>query len=232
MFFVKNSSADTIFPFTTLVNTRSPTSPIFLASLASENIINEVFGKNITIQTSNHPLPRTFQQSQLNNTISGFFASFIFSIALAFKFASIIAFIVKEREDRSKHQQVVSGMSITAYWVSNFVYDFILYMIVAVITVGIAKGLGVSALTDGDAYAATWMLFIFYGLSYISFTYIFAFYYKDYGSAQAAYYFITFVAGALLPILTFLLRILGESSNPVGRGIAWFLRLYPSFAFG
>ena len=42
----------------------------------------------------------------------------------------------------------------------------------------------------------------------------------------------TFIVGGMLPILTFLLRILGSSSNPVGRGIAWILRLYPSFAFG
>lgn len=169
---------------------------------------------------------------ELNNTISGFFASFVFSIALAFKFASIISFIVKEREDRSKHQQIVSGMSITAYWVSNFVYDLILYLLVAVITIGIAKGMNISSITEGRAYAATWMLFIFYGISYISFTYIAAFYFRDYGNAQAAYYFITLVAGGMLPILTFLLRILGEGSNPVGRGLAWVLRLYPSFAFG
>ena len=92
-------------------------------------------------------MPRTFQQLQINNTISGFFASFIFSIALAFKFASIISFIVKEREDRSKHQQIVSGMSITAYWTANFVFDFILYFIVAAIAIGIAKAMDIASIT-------------------------------------------------------------------------------------
>jgi ATP-binding cassette subfamily A (ABC1) protein 3 len=123
-------------------------------------------------------------------------------------------------------------MSITAYWVANFVYDYILFIFVGFITIGIAKALSIASLTDGDAFAATWMLFIFYGLSYIPLTYIFAFYYKDYGNAQAAYYFITFVAGGLLPLLTYLLRFLGEGSNKVGRGIAWPLRLFPPFAFG
>ena len=177
-------------------------------------------------------MPRTNQQLQINNTISGFFASFIFSIALAFKFASIIAFIVKERVDRSKHQQIVSGMSITAYWTANFVYDFILYLIIAAITIGIAKAMSIESLTSGSAFGATWMIFIFYGLSYISFTYIFGFIYHDYGNAQAAYYFITFVAGGMIPLLTLLLRILSESSNPIGRGISWVFRLYPAFAFG
>jgi hypothetical protein len=123
-------------------------------------------------------------------------------------------------------------MRISAYWISNFIYDYLLYAIIAIIAIGVCKGLQVSSLTDGDAFTATCLLFFLYGLAYISFTYIFAFLFKDYGNAQAGYYFITFVIGGLLPILTFLLRFLSRSSNPLGRGLAWFLRLHPSFAFG
>jgi ATP-binding cassette, subfamily A (ABC1), member 3 len=235
IFFVSttpSSGGNTFYQYTTLVNTRSPTSPFVLENLATETILNQVLTKAVTIQMTNYPMPRTNQQLQINNTISGFFAAFIFNIALAFKFASIISFIVKERVDRSKHQQIVSGMNVSAYWIANFVYDYILYLIVAIITIAIAKGLGIESLTTGTAYAATWLLFIFYGISYINFTYICAFYYHDYGNAQAAYSVITFLTGGMLPLLTFLLRILGSGSNSIGRGIAWVLRLYPSFAFG
>jgi hypothetical protein len=64
IFFMQSSSvsgSNTIYTYNTLVNTRSPTSPIFLGSLASETIINQQFSKSITIQTSNAPLPRTNQ---------------------------------------------------------------------------------------------------------------------------------------------------------------------------
>jgi hypothetical protein len=37
-------------------------------------------------------------------------------------------------------------MSITAYWIANFVYDFILYFFVAAITIAIAKGMDITAL--------------------------------------------------------------------------------------
>lgn len=37
-------------------------------------------------------------------------------------------------------------MSIAAYWTANFVYDFILYLIVAIVTIGIAKGMEISSL--------------------------------------------------------------------------------------
>jgi hypothetical protein len=39
----------------------------------------------------------TQQQLQVNNTISGLFGALIFSIALAFKFTSVVSFVVKER---------------------------------------------------------------------------------------------------------------------------------------
>jgi len=153
-------------------------------------------------------------------------------MALSFKFASIIAFIVKEREDRVKHQQLISGMKLASYWFANFIYDYLLYLIVAIAALIITKVLDIVSLTTGDAYASTWILFIFFGIAYIWFTYLFAFLFKDYGNAQAGYYFLTFVSGGMLPLLPLFLRTLSTDTNAVGRGIAWILRLYPAFAFG
>ena len=114
----------------------------------------------------------------LNSTISGFLGAFVFTLALSFKFASIIAFIVKEREDRVKHQQIVSGMKLSAYWFANFIYDYLLYLVVAIPSVILCKVLDVTALVTGNAETATWLLFFSYGLAYIPFTYIIAFTYK------------------------------------------------------
>lgn len=64
-------------------------------TLGAETYINEFANKNISIYINNYPFPRTYKQLEINNTISGFFGALIFSLALAFKFASIVAFIVK-----------------------------------------------------------------------------------------------------------------------------------------
>lgn len=226
------SSGKNYHRISSLVNTRGPTSFYFLQTLAAQSYINTQFGKSITIDLVNYPMPRTYSQLQLNNTISGFFGSFIFSLALAFKFSSIIAFIVKEREDKSKHQQIVSGMKVSSYWLANFVYDYVTYAIVAIISCGLIIALKVNGFSDSDAINQTWTLFMLYGLAYIPFTYIFSNLFKEYGSAQAAFYFITFLLGGLLPILTFILRIVSDTANPVGRGLAWFFRIFPSFSFG
>jgi len=123
-------------------------------------------------------------------------------------------------------------MKLSSYWFANFVYDYILYAVVAVVSALVCLALDVGSLTDGDAYGATWMLFMFYGTAYIWLTYVFAFLFKDYGAAQAGYFFLTFVVGGLIPILILVLRALNENTRRFGKGIAWILRIHPSFAFG
>ena len=48
---------------------------------------------------------------------------FIVSIALALIPCVIISFIIKEREQQLKHMQMISGVSLPAYWASNLISD-------------------------------------------------------------------------------------------------------------
>jgi len=123
-------------------------------------------------------------------------------------------------------------MKISSYWFANFVYDFILYAILAAVALVLVKVLDITSMVADGAFGAVCVLFIFYGIAYIWFTYIFAFVFKDYGNAQAGYFFMTYLSGGMLPLLPMLLRILSTNTNLYGRLMAWVLRLYPSFAFG
>jgi len=100
-------------------------------------------------------------------------------------------------------------MNIIAYWLGNFIYDYILYLFLAVFSFLMCLALSADAFI-GDAFAVTVTTFIIYGLAYIPFTYIFAYLFKDYGSAQAGFYFFTFVIGGLLSIIVLVLRLLED----------------------
>lgn len=225
------SNGYTIYNFTSIVNTRIPTSIFFLQNLAAETYINQIQSSNISITMINAPFPQTYQNLQVSNSISGFLGTLIFAIAFSFKFSSIISFIVKEKEDRSKHQQIVSGMNIYSYWFGNFIYDYFLYMILAVFSVAMCYVLNVSAYI-GSAYLSICILFTVYGLAYIPFTYMFSFVFKDYGNAQAVFYFFTFVVGGLISTVLLVLRMLGGNIQMVGSYITWVIRLLPSYCFG
>lgn len=93
--FLSNSGIPNLYKYNALINTKSPSTVLLIPNAVAQSLINTMIVTPITITATNSPLPRTYQNLQLNNTISGFLGSFIFSIALAFKFASIISFIVK-----------------------------------------------------------------------------------------------------------------------------------------
>jgi hypothetical protein len=38
--------------------------------------------------------------------------------------------------------------------------------------------------------------------------------------------------GGMLPVLTFVMRLIGVSSSKIGRYISWGLRILPAFSFG
>jgi ATP-binding cassette subfamily A (ABC1) protein 3 len=123
-------------------------------------------------------------------------------------------------------------MSIYSYWIGNFIFDYTLYVIVAIFGAGMCEAFGISSLTSGDANTATWILFIIYGFANIPFTYIVSFVFSDYGNAQAGFYFFNFVAGGILSVVILLLRFIGSATSSIGRGIAWPLRFIPAYSFG
>ena len=56
--------------------------------------------------------------------------------------------------------------------------------------------------------------------------------FKDYGNAQAGFYFFTFVSGGLISTVMLLLRFIGGTAGNVGFYITWVLRVVPAFSFG
>lgn len=94
------------------------------------------------------------------------------------------------------------------------------------------KALDIETLTKDDAYLATSLLFVLYGVTNILLTYLLAYLFKDYGNAQGVVYFFNFVGGGIAPIIILVLRWIDQNSNVTGRGLAWLLRIIPSFSFG
>lgn len=85
---------------------------------------------------------------------------------------------------------------------------------------------------NGSAFTATCLIFLFFGLANIPFTYILGYLFKDYGNAQGVIYFFNFVSGGIVTIIILILRWISDGSNKVSRGLAWPLRMIPSFSFG
>ena len=127
-------------------------------------------------------------------------------------------------------------MNIYSYWIGNFIYDYFMYLIVAVFTACMCSVFNIQSLIAGDALGATWAIILLFGLSNLPLTYIASFLFKDYSSAQSGVYFFNFISGGILATLALVLRTVVTDSNAsagnIARGIAWVLRFIPAFSFG
>jgi ATP-binding cassette subfamily A (ABC1) protein 3 len=75
---------------------------------------------------------------------NGAFIVFVVSIGFALIPAAIISFIVNEREKNLKHMQLISGMNLSAYWISNMFFDIVKGVIPSGIVIGLFYAFKVS----------------------------------------------------------------------------------------
>ena len=91
-----------------------------------QSVLSTAFGTEDTpfvfnTETAPFPVFQLFESRVASGKALDF--QFIVSIALALIPCVIISFIIKEREQQLKHMQMISGVSMPAYWASNLISD-------------------------------------------------------------------------------------------------------------
>ena len=219
------------YSYSVLVNTTYQEAAPFSVNQMNNELLKYATGdSNLNIKTTFLPLPHTNAVKSFQDLYTGLIAGFIFSIGMSFIPATIIAFIVIEREKQIRHQQMVSGMSLLAYWVSNYVMNLVEHLIPAIFSCLLVKWFSVKAWTSDDSYGVVWSVFILFGFAVIPFVYLLSFLFKDYGTAKTAAYFINFLSGFILSMFITVLRII-KSSAETARILHYFCRLLPGFTF-
>ena len=156
-----------------------------------------------TITTWNNPLPQTAKVQGVIDGVSALQAVLFIMIAFSFVPGGIVVFIVREKEahHNSKHQQMVSGTSIPAYWLSSYAWDLSIYMLPLVLSMVVIRAVDVSTFTTGDAFFACFVLLLGYGWAICPFTYLASFMYDKHTKAQIfTVLFNVFLVGIRFPI--------------------------------
>ena len=92
-------------------------------------------------------------------------------MALAMIPTTIISFIIKEREQQLKHMQLVSGVSLAAYWVSNVISDMLKTYLPILLMIGLSFAFELS-------YEGVWEFLLLYPITIVPFTYFTSLYFK------------------------------------------------------
>jgi len=96
---------------------------------------------------------------------------------------------------------LISGMSLSAYWISNIIFDVIKALIPCMIVLAFMKIYGL-------LYPNIWLSFLLYPLAITPFTYATSFLFAKETIAQTFTIFLHFVFGGIGPILTVVLRLI------------------------
>lgn len=119
------------------------------------------------ITTINHPMNQTNNYLSTEYLLQGsdVLISIFTIVAMSFVNASFVIFLVYERGNKSLHLQFLMGLNPFIYWIMNFLWDMINYMLPASCVIIIFKVFDVPAYVEGNNYPAVILLFLFYGWS-------------------------------------------------------------------
>ena len=111
---------------------------------------------------------------------------------------AIVSFIVLERVENLRHMQIISGMQLPAYWISNMIADMIkLYIPIILIIL-------LSIVFDSN-YDGVWVLYLLLPPALVPWTYVSSFLFSKDGTAQIITLFMNYLVCCLFGILVFVL---------------------------
>ncbi|KAG9457355.1 hypothetical protein H6P81_001863 [Aristolochia fimbriata] len=186
--------------------------------------------QDMMIKTQNHPLPMTKTQHSQHHDLDAFSAAIIISIAFSFIPASFAVSIVKEREVRAKHQQLLSGVSILSYWFSTYAWDFISYLFPTSFAILLLHIFGLEQFIGSGCLLPTIIIFLGYGLAVAASTYCLTFFFLDHSVAQNAILLVHFFTGLVLMVISFIMGLI-PSTKSINSVLKNIFRLSPGFCF-
>jgi ABC-type Na+ transport system ATPase subunit NatA len=196
-------------------------------------ITNSMNAGRGSITLHNHPFPPTASAQALVDSIASLQAVLFILIAFAFVPGGVVVFVVREKESQhnSKHQQMVSGVRIPAYWISNYAWDSALYMVPLGFSMLIIKLVDLHSFTEPSAYRACFVLLLGFGWSIAPFTYCISFLYSSHTRAQIFTVLFNIFLGMALMITHYVMSLIPDTQD-LNTSLLPFYRLSPAFCLG
>uniref|UniRef100_A0A8C6T834 ATP-binding cassette, sub-family A (ABC1), member 12 n=1 Tax=Neogobius melanostomus TaxID=47308 RepID=A0A8C6T834_9GOBI len=150
--------------------------------------------------------------------------------------ASFAIYEVNEYHSGSKRLQHIAGISEPFYWIVNFFYDMVMYLIPVTLTLGVIAAFQVPAFTDRQNLGAVAMLLVLFGFSTFPWMYLLSSVFKDTEMA-----FITFVCinlflsvNTIIPtsILYFMRQMTYHNTEVIFDRLSYAFLIFPQFNFG
>lgn len=217
--------------YTNFVNSTANMIPYISQNVISDSILKSITTKDAYIKMSFNPLPITSGIKDLQSLIAGFLITMLISLAYTFFASNLILFLIKERENNAKHQQLISGMSLYSYWLSNYIVDYIIYIVTSLIIFALFFIFGATFLTDGDYKGVCLLLFFLNGFALLGFVYIISFAFKKPSNGQIIVFIFNYISSFILLLTIFALKYNSSTMDLTTNILEYIVMIIPSFSF-
>ena len=168
----------------------------------------------------NHPMNFTktqFFDQIAQRVIIDLFVAICIIFALSFIPASFLVFLLEERENHSKRLQFVSGVKPYIYWISNFIWDMINYIVPCFLCILIFVIFNVEAYMSKENFPFLILLMLLYGWSCIPLMYPLNYLFKVPSTAFVSTSSLNVFIGIVTTMTTSILDQLSNVEPDLGR---------------
>uniref|UniRef100_A0A8C3HPH6 ATP binding cassette subfamily A member 12 n=1 Tax=Chrysemys picta bellii TaxID=8478 RepID=A0A8C3HPH6_CHRPI len=161
--------------------------PAYLNSL-NNFILRANMPKNESSKYGSHPYPGGQSKEQVMlSSLLDILVSMSVLIGYSITTASFVLYVVKEHQTKAKQLQHISGISVTSYWVTNFIYDLVLFMVPVALSIGVISAFQIPAFFNDNNLVAVFLLMMMFGYATFSWMYLLAGIFKETGMAFIVY---------------------------------------------
>ncbi|XP_053104298.1 retinal-specific phospholipid-transporting ATPase ABCA4 isoform X2 [Hemicordylus capensis] len=189
------------------------------------------------ITAINHPLNLTKEQlSEVTVLATSVDAVVSICVIFAMSFipASFVLYLIQERVTKAKHLQFVSGVGLSVYWITNFLWDIVNYIVSAGLVVVIFIGFKKKAYTSPSNLPALIALLLLYGWAIIPMMYPASCFFSIPSTAYVALSSINLFIGINSSAITFILELLENNPSLLkfNKTLKNILLIFPHFCLG
>ncbi|XP_068150684.1 phospholipid-transporting ATPase ABCA3-like [Drosophila tropicalis] len=201
------------------------------------NVLHNAFarqymGENAGTAVCNGPLPYSEDTLPLRlNKGQKLGAEIALNVSLTMSFITsfFVLPVIKERATRAKLLQYLTGLNIFSYWFSQWVWDYIIFIFIAILyilTIAAYQELGYSHFSDLIRY---FVFLLIFGIPALPLSYVLSYFFMDGATGLTRTAIATALTGTAFFTLILSLQFESFQLRDTADELTWYFRIFPHF---
>ena len=211
------------YKFVSYVNLTSAASTILYPQFMYESILKVANNDpGFEFKTRLTPYPLTNEVKKRVKTADAGSIIFFSAIAYSIVITVTVSYLVVERISQLKHVQVITGMRLSSYWISNFIFDAGKLYITVITTIVLFYAFDM-------VYESSIVVYALFPLGILPFTYVFSFLFSADSAAQTFTMFCHTATILVFSTVIFIVRVV-PNLELIGDNLHYGFHVIPTYS--